>query len=64
MTGILLKPFMPDKADQLLDMLGVAKDKRSAEYAQVGMDADFGATVDQVPQGREGMLFPPLVSEV
>ncbi|KAF2099122.1 methionyl-tRNA synthetase [Rhizodiscina lignyota] len=65
MAGILLQPVMPGKAAQLLDMLGVSKDARAVEHARVGSDADFGVSKGgEVPQGRRGMLFPPLVSEV
>ncbi|GAA6001086.1 hypothetical protein JCM10207_007406 [Rhodosporidiobolus poonsookiae] len=36
LSGILLQPFMPDKAAQLLDMLGVPAARRRWEDAQLG----------------------------
>lgn len=57
-TGILLQPFMPSKAAELLDHLGVAKDKRQLEDATWGGDYDYG--VPLVALGKDG-LFPPMV---
>lgn len=57
-TGILLQPFMPGKAAELLDHLGVAKDKRQLEHATWGGDYDYG--VPLVALGKDG-LFPPMV---
>jgi len=34
--GILLQPFIPSKAEQLLDALGVAKDQRDTAFAGLG----------------------------
>lgn len=62
-AGILLRPYMPNKAKMLLDQLGVDESKRSFEWAQVGKDLDYG--VPMIPLGRkhEGALFPPLSSQ-
>ncbi|KAI5205121.1 hypothetical protein E4T39_03228 [Aureobasidium subglaciale] len=63
LAGIMLQPVMPAKAKQLLDMLGVAEDKRSFAEAQLGADKDYGTS--KVPQGKgqAGVLFAPLMSD-
>ncbi|KAH0020781.1 hypothetical protein KCU80_g16502, partial [Aureobasidium melanogenum] len=63
LAGIMLQPVMPAKAKQLLDMLGVADDRRSFADAQLGADKDYG--VSRVPQGKgqAGVLFAPLMSD-
>ncbi|EEP79896.1 methionine-tRNA ligase [Uncinocarpus reesii 1704] len=64
-AGILLQPFMPEKAARLLDMLGVAGDpaKRSFNAATFGADRDYGVPRVDVKRGTEGTLFPPLLTE-
>jgi methionyl-tRNA synthetase len=59
-VGILLQPYMPAKATQLLDMLGVDESKRSFDDARLGADHDYG--VPKIPVGRDAWdgLFPPL----
>jgi methionyl-tRNA synthetase len=59
-VGILLQPYMPAKASQLLDMLGVEESKRTFDNARIGTDYDYG--VPKIPVGREAWdaLFPPL----
>lgn len=63
LAGIMLQPVMPAKAKQLLDMLGVADDRRGFADAQLGVDKDYG--VSRVPQGKgqAGVLFAPLMSD-
>ncbi|KAG9515959.1 hypothetical protein KCV07_g7099, partial [Aureobasidium melanogenum] len=63
LAGIMLQPVMPAKAKQLLDMLGVADDRRNFADAQLGADKDYG--VSRVPQGKgqAGVLFAPLMSD-
>jgi methionyl-tRNA synthetase len=63
-AGILLQPFMPEKAGLLLDMLGVADtvDKRNINAATYGFDADYGVPRAGLGKGRAGTLFPPLIS--
>ncbi|KAH0379412.1 hypothetical protein KCU92_g8199, partial [Aureobasidium melanogenum] len=63
LAGIMLQPVMPAKAKQLLDMLGVADDRRSFADAQLGADKDYG--VSRIPQGKgqAGVLFAPLMSD-
>ena len=63
LAAILLWPFMPNKAEQLADMLGVAKDRRSSEWAQWGKDFTYGTSMVDVGAGTEGTLFPPLINE-
>ncbi|OOF97884.1 hypothetical protein ASPCADRAFT_205159 [Aspergillus carbonarius ITEM 5010] len=60
MTGILLQPVMPTKANELLDMLHVDKTdpaKRSFAAATYGSDADYGVNA------KKSILFPPLIVE-
>ncbi|KAF2759233.1 methionine-tRNA synthetase [Pseudovirgaria hyperparasitica] len=59
--GILLQPFMPGKARQLLDMLGVSEEKRTLAHCEFGCDRTYGESPD-IPEGEAGMLFPPLAS--
>lgn len=59
--GILLQPFMPAKMKQLLDMLGVAEDKRMYKNASLGEDQDFGEPRIEIGKETE-VLFPPLTS--
>ncbi|KAH0073656.1 hypothetical protein KCU60_g19004, partial [Aureobasidium melanogenum] len=63
LAGIMLQPVMPAKAKQLLDMLGIADDRRSFADALLGADKDYG--VSRVPQGKgqAGVLFAPLMSD-
>lgn len=63
MIGILLQPYMPNKAVQLLDQLGVRKDRRTFEYCVVGGDLEYGVPLVELGKGYEGALFPPLLSE-
>lgn len=61
--AILLQPFMPGKASELLDRLGVAKHKRTFEYVGLGKDFSFGEPEDEY--WGSDRLFPPLeVDEV
>ncbi len=62
-AGILMQPFMPGKAAQLLDMLGVAPDRRSYDDARVGVDGDYGVSAVPLGKGISGVLFPPLSSD-
>lgn len=60
-AGILLQPFMPGKAAELLNILGVAEDKRSFPYAQPGVDFGFGAPFLAPGKTAWDNLFPPLL---
>ncbi|KAK8168309.1 methionyl-tRNA synthetase, partial [Phyllosticta citrichinensis] len=57
-TGILLQPYMPAKMKTLLDLLGVAEDRRTLKDARPGADKDYG-----VPKmdPLKVMLFPKIV---
>jgi methionyl-tRNA synthetase len=61
-AGILLQPYMPEKAALLLDMLGVGAGRRSAAYAVLGTDFDYGESKTELGKGELGTLFPPLLS--
>ncbi|KAK4192996.1 putative methionine--tRNA ligase [Podospora australis] len=60
--GILLQPFLPTKSAQLLDRLGVAKDKRTLEYAELYADYTYGEPFMEVGPDSQDGLFPPLYS--
>lgn len=62
-SGILLQPYMPEKAGLLLDMLGVEGDRRSFADAQLGADYEYGTSFVELGRGKMGTLFPPLPSE-
>lgn len=63
-SGILLQPFMPEKANLLLDILGVDRSRRSFEDAKFGVDGDYGGL--KTPVIKHGLdtrwhiMFPPL----
>lgn len=63
--GILMQPFMPEKAKTLLDMLGVENtaSKRDFNAAQYGSDKDYGAPSADRKNGPQ-LLFPRLMSEM
>ena len=63
MVGILLLPFMPGKASQLLDMIGVEESKRTYQDAHLGRDDSYGTPKAQVGEGAWDSLFPPLSIE-
>ncbi|EHS64831.1 methionyl-tRNA synthetase [Puccinia graminis f. sp. tritici CRL 75-36-700-3] len=54
-SGILLQPFIPAKAAQLLDSLGVAQDGRTWSHLALGL-----GTGSVVREGGGGLLFPQL----
>ncbi|CZS89722.1 probable METHIONYL-TRNA SYNTHETASE, mitochondrial [Rhynchosporium agropyri] len=62
-VGILLQPYMPEKAAQLLDMIGVDKSRRTFDNAKLGADDTYGTA--KIPVGRDAWdgLFPPLPVE-
>ncbi|KAF7863913.1 hypothetical protein EAF04_006878 [Stromatinia cepivora] len=62
-VGILLQPYMPEKASLLLDMIGVIPERRTYEHATLGADPSYGDA--QIPLGRCAWdaLFPPLAIE-
>ncbi|CAJ2507780.1 Uu.00g089660.m01.CDS01 [Anthostomella pinea] len=62
-VGILLQPFMPEKAALLLDRLGVGEDRRGFGDAKLDVDEDYGTPVVPVGAGAQSSLFPPLPVE-
>jgi methionyl-tRNA synthetase len=66
-AAILLQPYMPTKAREMLDILGVRERKRGFADAVVGADLLYGKS--KVPSGRKlgkgsyTTLFPPLLVE-
>jgi len=62
-VGIVLQPYMPNKARQLLDQLGVQPHKRTFAFCKPGADLDFGESMTELGTGRERVLFPPLTSD-
>lgn len=57
--GIMLQPFMPEKAAELLDRLGVRRDRRDITWALgMGKDAEYCQNFDR----SKKVLFPPLPS--
>lgn len=62
-SGILLQAFLPGKAPELLDRLGVAPDKRTFEHAVFGCDYTYGLRFLKEGSPRNTGLFPPLVED-
>jgi methionyl-tRNA synthetase len=61
--GILLQPWMPNKANTILDQLGVHYDRRTFEFCKPGADLSYGEPMVPLGVGLTGVLFPPLPSE-
>ncbi|KAI9739760.1 MAG: methionyl-tRNA synthetase [Cirrosporium novae-zelandiae] len=61
--GILLQPYMPSKASQLLDMLGVNQEQRTFADTKLRGDIVYGTSRSPLGNGIEGVLFPPLICE-
>ena len=61
--GILLQPFMPEKAAGLLDRLGVDHSRRTYEYADFYTDDSYGTSFVELGAGAAGALFPPIPME-
>jgi len=59
-VGILMQPYIPAKAAQLLDILGVDESKRTFDDARIGADYDYGVPKDAVGKDAWDGLFPPL----
>ena len=62
-SGILMQPYMPSKAAELLNMLGVDESRRTFEFTQLGKDVEYGVSKVDLGRGHKGALFPPLMSE-
>lgn len=63
-TSILLQPYIPIRASDALDRLGVRASRRTSAFAVRGADAEYGMSTAALPEGKgaEGSLFPPLPS--
>ncbi|KAL8648210.1 MAG: hypothetical protein Q9226_006089 [Calogaya cf. arnoldii] len=62
--GILLQPVMPQRMKHLLDLMGVDEGRRTFRDAAVGKDVTYGVPMVEVGRGREGVVFPPLDSDL
>ena len=62
-SGLLLQPFLPDKAAQMLDTLGVAQDKRTFGHTILRCDPSYGVPMVDPGSSRVDGLFPPLVED-
>lgn len=58
--GILLQPFIPEKAKHLLDVLGVDESKRSFEYVGFAKDSTYGVPLREPGRTAHDGLFPVL----
>lgn len=63
LVGILLQPFIPDMAAHLLDILGVAKDKRQLSDARPRSDFSYGEPIQSPGKDIWDSLAPPLPLE-
>ena len=62
-TGILLQPYMPSKAAQLLDLIGVDESRRAFKDAVLGSDETYGEGIAPLGKDAWDSLFPPLSVE-
>jgi methionyl-tRNA synthetase len=60
LAGILLQPFIPGKAADLLDVLGVAENRRSLADAKLSADFTYGTPKRDPGKSPFDALFPPL----
>jgi methionyl-tRNA synthetase len=64
LVGIMLQPFIPAKAKELLDMLGVSDERRNWDWCSVGKDDGYGVPMIDVGAGKGfRQLFPVLVNQ-
>lgn len=62
--SILLQPYMPDRAAEALNRLGVSPSRRTFKHAVRGADDEYGKSFLKIEsRGSSGSLFPPLASE-
>ncbi|KAI1422192.1 tRNA synthetases class I (M)-domain-containing protein [Xylaria sp. FL1777] len=61
--GILLQPFIPEKASELLDRLGVSPVRRTYEDAVLFADDSYGTPLVPLGTGAQSSLFPLLPVE-
>jgi methionyl-tRNA synthetase len=60
-SAILMEPYMPTKASELLDRLGVESSKRSWEQCIFDENIDVGRIVKGLKEGKKpGHLFQPV----
>lgn len=59
-ASILLQPFMPEKAKEMLDVLGVSGEKRTFEYVGLRKDFSYGSAIRPLGRSAHESLFPPL----
>jgi methionyl-tRNA synthetase len=62
-SGIFLQAFIPEKATELLEMLGVDPLRRTIQHAVLGADLEYGEPLRQVTGKGFIGLFPPLPVE-
>lgn len=62
LVAIMLQAFIPASAKRLLDMMGVAEQRRGWEWCVMGKDDGYGVPMVELGKGEEGVLFPRLSS--
>ncbi|KAL5349977.1 methionyl-tRNA synthetase [Pseudogymnoascus australis] len=67
-SAILLQPYMPSKAREILDVLGIGEGRRGFVDAVLGGDLGYGRRVEGGQKlgkgkGKFGGIFPPLAVE-
>lgn len=58
--GILLQPFIPGKAGEILDRLGVDPEQRTFKHASLNADATYGISTVPLGEGAASSVFPPI----
>ncbi|OAA54314.1 methionyl-tRNA synthetase [Niveomyces insectorum RCEF 264] len=62
-VGILLQAIMPEKAAEVLNVLGVGHAHRTFAHAQLNADSAYGVPLRPPGKGKYESLFPPLPVE-
>ena len=59
-----MQPFMPQKMQTALNMLGVDPARRTWDQRELGCDFEYGTSMVPLPKKSvEGALFPPIVTD-
>ena len=62
-SGIFLQAFIPEKAAEMLDLLGVDPAQRTLKNARLHADRTYGQPFRDPGKGMHGLMFPPLAVE-
>lgn len=59
LAGLILQAFIPESSEKLLDLIGVAKERRTHDWLRIGRDQDYGKPIGSASRGD--VVFPPIL---